>query len=116
MQAAMAEQQVRLRRNGSQPSVSGRVLHKLIEAGVEDGVRNRDGGGGDDTAVLQRFLGADRGSVVLSIDGVLSDRDAHRASEDSEVFVPVDMAEDIELVLPGCVACCCSWIDTGSCD
>lgn len=59
---------------------------------MENGIRHSDGSNGNDITVLQRLRGTTRSGVVLSIDGLFSNRDVHCKEKNTQVFIQMDWA------------------------
>lgn len=115
LQPEMAGQQIHhLRIRGASSMLWG-LQRELVQVGVEDSIRCSDSGACNDIPLLQRLLGVDRGSIVLSINGLLPNRDVHCTEKDTQVFFHMDMAESIELDLLDHIARCSCWINPGAC-
>lgn len=115
LQRAMVRQQIHHLRIRCASSMLWRLQRQLVQVGVENSICCSDSRDCHDIPLLQWLLGFDRGSIVLSINCLLPNRDAHCPEKDTKVFFHMGMAENSKLDLPDCITCCSCWIYPGSC-
>uniref|UniRef100_M1A1P0 Amino acid transporter n=1 Tax=Solanum tuberosum TaxID=4113 RepID=M1A1P0_SOLTU len=111
----MARQQIHHLRIRDASSMLWNLQPQLIQVGVENNICYSDSGDCNDIPLLQRLLGVDRSSIVLSINRLLPNRDVHCSEKDTKVFFHMGMAENIELDLFDRITCCSCWIHPGTC-
>lgn len=115
LQSEMARQQIHHLWIRCTSSLLWRLQRQHVQVGVENSICCSNSGDSNDIPLLQWLLGSDRGSIVLSINRLLPNRDAHCPEKDTKVFFHMGMAENIELDLPDRITRCSCWIDSGSC-
>ena len=111
----LAGKQTDNKRARHKPPISRSLPHQLLPASVANRLCNRDSRDSDDLPFLQRLPRVDRGSIVLSTNSVFPHRNAHRAVENAQVFLHLDMAEDPDLGVPDRVARCRCRVHSGAC-
>lgn len=116
LQRTLARQQIHHLRIRDASSMLWNLQPQLVQVGLENNLCYSDSGDCDDIPLLQLLLGADRSSIVLSINRLFPNRDAHCSEKDTKVFFHMGMAENIELDLFDRITCGSCWIDPGTCN
>lgn len=74
---------------------------------MENFIRYSDSSSGHDPSILQRLLGSSWGDLFLAVDSLFSRRDVYGEDKNAKILFQVDLPEDVELGLPGSIACFC---------